>query len=72
MKLHRIAFILLIIGGINWLLTGIFPAWNLADYITVLLARIVYLLVGAAAVYEIFGHKDRCKDCCAPKMDSHA
>ncbi len=63
MKLHTIAFILLIIGGINWLLVGLMPAWDLGAYITPNIARIVYLLVGISAIIEAVGHKKLCRNC---------
>jgi uncharacterized membrane protein YuzA (DUF378 family) len=77
MKLHKIAWVLVIIGGINWLLVGLggFMGgnWNL---VTMLLGSwpavewIVYILVGLSAVYELFAHKKVCKDCgtSAPQM----
>ena len=58
--LHMIAWILVIIGGLNWLLVGLFQkdlfvligmgmdAW---------IARIVYLLVGLSGVYALFSKK---------------
>ncbi len=63
MKLHKIAFILLIIGGLNWLLVGLISGWDLASYIGATIARIVYILVGLSALYEVFTHKGRCKGC---------
>ena len=63
MKLHKIAFILLVIGGLNWLLVGLVGGWDLANYIGASVARIVYILVGLSAVYEIFTHKSNCKAC---------
>ena len=63
MKLHKIAFCLLVIGGLNWLLVGLISGWDLGMYITSTIARIVYILVGLSALYEIFTHKKRCKAC---------
>jgi uncharacterized membrane protein YuzA (DUF378 family) len=63
MKLHKIAFVLLIIGGLNWLLTGLVSGWDLANYVGNTGAMVIYILVGVAAIYEIFGHKGRCKEC---------
>lgn len=63
--LHIVSFILLVIGGLNWGLVGI------ADYdvVTSLLgdavAQVVFVLVGLAAVLEIFTHKKSCKACTA-------
>ena len=52
-----IAFILLVIGGLNWALVGLFN-FNLVETIFGnLLSRIIYVLVGISAVYLIFGKK---------------
>lgn len=65
MKLHSISFFLLIIGGLNWLIFGI---WGI-DVGTWLggmdtsIAKIIYVLVGLAAIYEILMHKKICKMC---------
>lgn len=64
-SLHSLAFILLVIGGLNWLLvvfgvdigTWVSAAW----WVTVM--KIVYVLVGLSALYEIFTHKAHCKEC---------
>ena len=61
--LHSIAFLLLIIGGLNWLLVGLITDWDLATYITAGVAKIVYILVGLSAIVEIFNHKSLCKKC---------
>lgn len=52
--LDWVAFILLIIGGINWLLVGLF-SFNLVTVIfgAGLLAKIIYTLVGLSAVYVL-------------------
>jgi len=65
-KFHKIAFVLLIIGGLNWLLVGLLNK----DLFVLLgmdmsgtLARVVYILVGLSALLEVFGHKSMCKMC---------
>jgi len=63
MKIHKIAFILLIIGGLNWGLTGLISSWDLANYLGSTITMIVYVLVGLSAIYEIFGHKYICRNC---------
>ena len=47
-----IALSLLIVGGINWLLVGIF-SWNLVTWIfgVGVFARIIYVIVGLAAIW---------------------
>jgi uncharacterized membrane protein YuzA (DUF378 family) len=57
-----IAWILVIIGGLNWLLIGLFN-FNVVMYLGDLLSRIVYVLVGLSALYELFTHKGNCKMC---------
>ena len=62
--LHAIAFILVIIGGLNWLLVGF--GWNLVDGIFGIgsvIAKIIYILVGLSAIYLIVTHKKDCKCC---------
>lgn len=56
-----IAFILLVVGGLNWGLVGIFD-YNLVNAILgnwEMLERLVYVLVGLAAVWEVIGYKKR-------------
>jgi uncharacterized membrane protein YuzA (DUF378 family) len=60
---HVIAFVLVIIGGLNWLLVGLFTGWDLAVYLGVVIAKIIYILVGLSAVFELFTHKSSCKMC---------
>jgi len=67
--LHMITFILLAIGGINWGLA----IWNM-DIATwglgATLVKIIYALVALSAVYEIFTHGWRCKECKNENMGS--
>ena len=51
-----ISVILLIIGGLNWGLVGLFN-WNLVAAIfgASVVANIVYVLVGLSALYAIYG-----------------
>lgn len=62
--LHMIAFLLVIIGGLNWLLVGL-GNWNLVSMIFGMgtLAKIIYVLVGLSAVVLLFTHKKDCKTC---------
>ncbi|MFZ2187569.1 MAG: DUF378 domain-containing protein [Candidatus Moraniibacteriota bacterium] len=65
MKLHMVTFILLVAGGLNWLAVGLFQ-WDLGALFggqEALVSRVVYVLVGASAVYEIFTHKANCRAC---------
>ncbi|MES2314576.1 MAG: DUF378 domain-containing protein [Patescibacteria group bacterium] len=59
---HAIAFILVIIGGLNWLLVGLFNL-DVVMYLGVVIAKIVYILVGLSAIYLVVTHKKDCKNC---------
>jgi hypothetical protein len=70
--LHIIAWILVIIGGLNWLLFGIW-AWDVGQLfggMDAAISRIIYVLVGLAALFELFTHKGNCKMCKDNKMPS--
>jgi len=63
--LHKITFALLVIGGLNWLIFAI-SGWDIGALLGGMEttgAKIVYIVVGVAAVYEVFGHMGRCKGC---------
>ncbi len=60
--LHIIGIILLIIGGLAWGIYGLFDVM-VVSYLGATLAKIVYVLVGLAGLYEIFAHKANCKAC---------
>ena len=61
MKLHKIAYILVIIGALNWGLEVL--GYGLGNYLPMGLMTVVYILVALSAVYEIFSHKGICKSC---------
>lgn len=68
MKLHSVAFILLIIGGLNWLLVGLL-GWDVGQLFggqAALVSKIIYILVGLSAIYELVSHKSMCKNCSVP------
>lgn len=69
--LHTIAFILVVVGGLNWLLVGV-GVGDVVMYLGAAIAKIVYILVGLSAVYLIVTHKKTCKDCCATGGSSSA
>lgn len=60
--LHKIAFILVIIGALNWLLVGV-GVGDIVAYLPALLAKIVYILVGLSAIVLVVTHKKSCSDC---------
>lgn len=63
--LHMVTFTLLVIGGLNWLLYGLF-GWEIGQIfggMNAVVSRIIYVLVGLSALYELFMHKGCCKMC---------
>lgn len=62
---HLVAFALLAVGGINWLLVGALNM-NLVTMIFgegTMLTKVVYILVGLSAILELITHRGRCADC---------
>ncbi len=63
--LHKITFLLLVIGGLNWLLWGAI-GWEVGQLfggMDALVSRVIYILVGLSALYAIFEHRGLCKEC---------
>ncbi|MDO8676688.1 MAG: DUF378 domain-containing protein [Candidatus Azambacteria bacterium] len=60
--LHMVTFLLVIVGGLNWLLIGLFD-WGVGDLLGASLAKVVYILVGLSAVYLVVAHKKDCRMC---------
>ena len=65
-----VAWILLVVGGLNWLLIGLGgfmgANWNVVAIILGSWPQVewlVYILVGLSAVYEVVTHKTNCKQC---------
>jgi uncharacterized membrane protein YuzA (DUF378 family) len=64
-NLHSITFLLLVIGGLNWLLFGLFN-WDIGQLfggMDSMISRLIYILVGISAIVEIAQHKANCKAC---------
>lgn len=64
--LDIIAAILLIVGGLNWGLVGLFD-FNLVDFLFShfhYVSKVIYGLVGLSALYAIFKLKGRCCSSC--------
>lgn len=62
--LHGVSFVLLVVGGLNWLLHAF--GWNVVDAIFgegSVLAKVVYVVVGLATLVILFTHKGTCKMC---------
>lgn len=67
--LHMVAFLLLVVGGLNWGLFGLFQ-FNLVNVLVgtmPALENLVYILVGASAVYIMATHKETCTWCMGKK-----
>lgn len=65
--LHMIAFILVVVGGLNWLLVGLVQ-WDVGALfggMGSVVSRVIYILVGVSAVYLAATHKKDCKVCSA-------
>jgi len=61
---HKIAFILMAVGGLNWLLVGALDI----NLVTMALGsgmatKVVYILIGLASLLELVTHRGRCADC---------
>lgn len=68
-ELHMVTFLLVIIGAINWGLVGLFD-FDLVKTLLVSmpsLMRLVYVLIGASAVYVMATHMSDCKICSKKK-----
>lgn len=61
---HIIAFLLVIIGGLNWGLVGLLNI-NLVMWLlgAGMITKAVYILVGLSAIYLVATHKGDCKTC---------
>ena len=69
--LHVVAFILVIVGALNWLLVGF--NYNLVDMIFgmgSMISKIVYILVGVSGIILVATHKKDCTCCKASSMSS--
>lgn len=61
---HMVAFILLVVGGLNWGLVAL--GYNLVESLLgtwPVVVMIVYGLVGLSAIFEAVTHKSNCKNC---------
>lgn len=63
--LHMIAFILVIVGGLNWGLLAL-TGWEVGSLfggMDAMISKVIYVLVGVSAVYLAVTHKGDCKTC---------
>lgn len=63
--LHMVTFILTVVGALNW---GLWALLNL-NLVNMIVGswpsveKLVYILVGVSAVYQLVTHKNYCKYC---------
>ena len=63
--MHIVTFSLMAIGAINWLLFAVFN-WEIGEIfggMDTTVSKIIYILVGLSAIYELVMHKKCCKIC---------
>lgn len=63
--LHMAAFLLVVVGALNWLLVGL-AGWDIGQIfggMDAVISRIVYVLVGLSGIYLLVTHKKDCKHC---------
>ena len=58
---HMTAFLLLVVGGLNWLLEAF--GYGIGMYLPAMVAKVVYILVGLSAIYILATHKKGCSMC---------
>lgn len=63
--LHMITFALIVIGGLNWGLVGLFNFDLVAKILgdMTVASKVVYVLVGLSAVWEAATHAKTCRMC---------
>ncbi len=62
--LHIVAFSLLVVGGVNWLLTAFdYNVVNMLLGSWPSVETAVYVLVGLSAIYEVATHAKNCRVC---------
>jgi uncharacterized protein len=67
--IHKVAFIVLVIGGLNWLVFAL-SGWEVGQLVggmDAIGAKVIYIVVGLAAVYELLTHGKNCAQCKAGK-----
>lgn len=63
--LHMVSFVLVVVGALNWGLVGLMD-YNLVESLLGAgsgVTQLVYVLVGAGALYLVLTHKNDCKVC---------
>lgn len=74
-SLHMVAWVLVMVGAVNWGLIGIGALlgsdWNVVNMLLGAWPAVesaIYVLVGLSAVYEVVSHKGMCKECSSGSM----
>ncbi|MBI3075082.1 MAG: DUF378 domain-containing protein [Parcubacteria group bacterium] len=63
--IHKVTFLLLVIGGLNWGVLALF-GWDVGELfggMDAVVSKAIYILVGLSAVYEAVRHMGMCKEC---------
>ncbi|MEK7554658.1 MAG: DUF378 domain-containing protein [Patescibacteria group bacterium] len=63
--IHMVAFTLLLVGGLNWLVFAL-TGWDIGQIfggMETTVSKVIYVLVGLSAVYELLVHKADCRLC---------
>lgn len=64
--IHYVAFVLVIVGALNWLVFGLTNGWDIGQLfggMDSIISRIIYVLVGISAIWLIVTHKSTCHYC---------
>ena len=65
--LHIVAFVLLVVGGLNWGLLAL-TGWEIGQLfggMDAMVSKVIYILVALSAVYLGATHMNDCKQCSA-------
>lgn len=63
--LHMFTYILMVVGGLNWLLLGAFQ-WEVTELFggsSSTAGRVVFVIIGLATIYNLATHNKNCKVC---------
>lgn len=63
--IHTVTLILVIVGGLNWLLLAL-TGWDIGQLfggMDAMISKVIYVLVGLSALYELLIHKRDCRLC---------
>jgi uncharacterized protein len=64
-SLHMVTFTLLVVGGLNWGVLAV-SGWEVGQLfggMEAVVSRIIYILVGLSALYEVATHGSHCRAC---------